>query len=599
MQDSTAIPRPEHPRPDFMRDGFENLNGRWQFAYDDADEGIAKQWYQPGHAFPMTILVPFAYQSKASGIHDAGIHPVLWYRRSFRLPNAFSGQRTLLCFGAVDYACLVFVNGQKTGEHTGGYTPFAMDITPYLIAGENDLCVRVVDQPDRTQPRGKQYWDEGAKHCWYMPCSGIWQTVYLETVGDYAIKQAHITPDIDNGRAYLDMALDHMPDKALSVEVAISFQGKPVRKIVTDALGRNIHIPMDMASSNGLMSFHLWYPGSPNLYDVSIRLRCGDVQTDHVKTYFGMRKIECVNGQILLNNTPIYQRLILDQGYWPDTLLTPPSDEAIRRDVELTLAMGFNGARKHEKIEDPRYYYWADRLGLLVWGEVPSLYEFSRESIANLSDTLGAFINRDFNHPSVIVWVPLNESWGVPQMYANKRQQETGRMLYHYAKAADGTRLVSANDGWEQVTTDICAVHDYTHQRETLEKRFASRTEVEQHACGQRMCYARGESPTGKEAFMITEFGGIAIAVKGQQDTIEGVETWGYYDKVPDKEAFASRFSDLLEAILALPYNQGYCYTQLTDVIQEVNGLLTPAREPKLPIDVIRGIVKNPLGRIG
>ncbi|MEG0901757.1 MAG: glycoside hydrolase family 2 TIM barrel-domain containing protein, partial [Clostridia bacterium] len=219
-------------------------------------------------------------------------------------------------------------------------------------------------------------------------------------------------------------------------------------------------IPVNLVQKGDLDPVKLWSPNSPTLYDALVTVRNGQEVLDRVSTYFGMRKIEVCRGKILLNNTPLYQRLILDQGYWPDTLLTPPSDEALREDVELTLALGYNGARKHQKLEDPRYYYWADKLGMLVWGEVPSAYDFCDEMVANLSDTLLSFIDRDFNHPSLICWVPINESWGVSQIYKHKRQQETASMLYHLAKAADGTRLVSGNDGWEQVETDICALHD-------------------------------------------------------------------------------------------------------------------------------------------
>ena len=240
-------------------------------------------------------------------------------------------------------------------------------------------------------------------------------------------------------------------------------------------------------------------PGNPNLHDLNVKLLNADAVLDEVNTYFGMRKVEVKNGHVLLNNRPIYQRLVLDQGYWPDTMLTPPSDEAIKADVEWTLKLGFNGARKHQKIEDPRYYYWADKLGMLVWSEVPSPYHFSDETVRNFADTLFDSINRDFNHPCIIAWTPVNESWGVPDIYANKRQQDTAKMLYWLAKAADGTRFVSSNDGWEQVTSDICALHDYSPSYEHLSTHFADRYEVETgHVIG-KMTYAQARN-TGHEA---------------------------------------------------------------------------------------------------
>lgn len=600
MPETHLIPRPEHPRPDFMRDTCCNLNGLWQFAFDDEDTGLAERWYTPGHTLPMTITVPFCYQSEASGINTQEIHPVLWYRRAFRVPADMAGQRILLRFGAVDYSCRVYVNGQMAGEHRGGYTPFMMDITSLLQSGENDLCLRVEDQPDCTQPRGKQYWETGLMGCWYTPCSGIWQTVYLEAVGQYALTQVHITPDVDHNMATLELALDRFPSGApVRADVAITFGGKTIKHVTVETLDRQVRIPVCMIGKGDLEPLHLWRPGNPHLYDVSIRILAGETQTDHVQTYFGMRKVETVRGKVLLNNSPIYQRLVLDQGYWPDSLMTPPSDHAIRKDLELTLALGFNGARKHQKMEDPRYYYWADRLGVLIWAEVPSPYDFADETIRNLSETYLAFIDRDFNHPSIIAWVPLNESWGVRQIYANKRQQATARMLYHLGKAADGARLISGNDGWEQVTTDICALHDYAADQAVMAQHFATRQQVENIGCDWRMAYAQGETPTGEEAFMITEYGGIAFANLGEQNEMGGMATWGYHEKVTGEDAFLKRFERLTDAVRALPYCEGYCYTQLTDVMQEINGLLMPDRTPKIDPAKIRALVTNPLGKNG
>lgn len=599
MPDFANIPRPEHPRPDFMRDTYMNLNGVWQFAFDDADEGYKERWYESGHALPMDIVVPFCYQAKASGIGSEEIHPILWYRRAFTVPDDMACKRILIRFGAVDYACRVYINGRQAGEHRGGYTPFAVEATHLLQEGENDLCLRVEDFPDCTQPRGKQYWDKGLMGCWYTPVSGIWQTVYMEAAGEYVLTQVHVTPDIDRGQAHIELALDRFPSSPLEVEVEITFQGKPVKQLRVSAADRQIRIPVDMTVRGSLSPIKMWRPGEPNLYDLSVRIFKDGLPTDHVSTYFGMRKVRVTNGQVLFNNTPVYQRLVLDQGYWPDTLLTPPGDEAIRKDIELTLALGFNGARKHQKLEDPRYYYWADRLGLMVWGEVPAAYDFADETVRNLSETLLGFIDRDFNHPCIVAWVPLNESWGVGRIYADSRQQAAARMLYHLGKAADGTRFISSNDGWEQVTTDICALHDYAAEKHVMAEHFHSREAVEQTACDGRMTYARGETPTGKEAFMITEFGGIAFSCIGAQGKMGGMETWGYHGKVTDEAEFLRRFQGVTDAVRELDYCQGYCYTQLTDVMQEINGLLTPDRTPKVAIEKIRALVRNAPGRNG
>ena len=593
-----AIPRPEHPRPDFVRETFCNLNGVWQFAFDDADEGVAAGWMNPGVKLPLQITVPFAYQTKASGLGPTDeIHPVIWYRRAFTVPAEMQGKRVLLRFGAVDFECTVYVNGKQVGGHKGGYTPFAIDITKALVEGENDLCLRVQDDPDCTQPRGKQYWDRGLMGCWYTPVSGIWQTVYMEAVGDYGMKFIHVTPDYDRHMFTAEIALDKRPQESLEIELTLSFEGKVKRVVKANVEDRSIRVPVDMIVKGDLDPVKVWAPGSPNLYDLKVRLLRNGEAVDCVDTYFGMRKIERREGRIYLNNSPLYQKLILDQGYWPDTNITPPSDEAIKLDLQYTLDFGYNGARKHQKLEDPRYYYWADKMGVLVWGELPSPYDYTAETVRNLADTMMEFIERDFNHPSIITWVPLNESWGVRQIYTDKRQQAAGRMLYHLTKAADGTRLCSSNDGWEQVTTDICGLHDYADTKELIANHFADRKEIETHTCDWRPCYADSEKPTGEEAFLVTEYGGIAFQNIGIQGEMGGMQTWGYHGKVTDEEAFFARFKGVTDGVREIPYCQGYCYTQLTDVMQEINGLLSPEREPKMNVERVREINQNAPGR--
>ena len=587
-----SIPRPEHPRPDFQRENWLNLNGEWQFAFDGDELGLGQAWYRPGYALPEKITVPFCYQSKLSGLHDKRLCPVVWYKRTFALPEGmWWDRRVFLRFGAVDYRCQVYINGERAGEHVGGYTPFGFDITPLLREGENELCVRVEDAPDCTQPRGKQYWKEGWMGCWYTPTTGIWQTVYLEAVGERFVTDAHITPDVDAGTAEFKLTLDAIPAKPLLAEIEIFHEGNLVRSLRTSVTQRLTGVSVNMVDGNHLEGFHLWSPEHPHLYDVRVRLLDGVTELDEFFTYFGMRKVEVKDGWVLLNNQPLYQRLVLDQGYWPESLITPPSDEAIVADIEWTKKFGYNGARKHQKLEDPRYYYWADKLGLIVWGEVPSAYEFSGESVKNLADTLEGFIRRDYNHPSILCWVPLNESWGVTRIYKDKRMQAAARMLYHQAKALDSTRLVSVNDGWEQVETDIFGLHDYAADGKTIAHHFADREEVCLHTNDWRMACADGFTPTGKEAFLVTEYGGIAF-----QDGA-GADTWGYHDKVADEEAFFARYKDVTDAVRAIPYSQGYCYTQLTDVEQETNGLLTPDRKPKIDPDRFRTLTKNPEGR--
>lgn len=595
--DTTPIPRSEHPRPDFMRDTYQTLNGQWQFSFDDDDIGLKEGWFHQGHLLPMHILVPFSYQAKMSGIGTDEIHPIIWYRRSFNIPQEMEGKRILLRFGAVDWKCSVYVNGIGVGGHTGGYTPFALDITDALCPGENDLCVRVVDEPDCTQPRGKQFWERGVRSCWYTPNSGIWQSVYLEAVGTTYLNRVHVRPDVERHQAIVSMTLDHIPKHPLRIELTLSFEDALSRTYTVTAKEKEIRFPMDVQLDGTTTGILWWTPESPKLLDLSVKVFEGETLHDHVKTYFGMRKVELKDSYVLLNERPFYQRLILDQGYWPDSLMTPPSDDAIRADVEWTKKFGYNGARKHQKVEDPRYYYWADKLGLVVWGEVPSAFVFNHDSVDGLSKTLTEFIDRDYNHPSIIAWVPLNESWGVNRILCDKNQQALGRMLYHQCKALDGTRLVSGNDGWEQTTTDINALHDYTAWGEDLRIHFASREQVDQIGCDYRMAWADSETPTGKEAFLVTEYGGIAFDSIGEQGDIGGMATWGYNGKVQNEDAFVERFRSATDAIRDIPFCRGYCYTQLTDVMQEINGLMTPDRKPKIKPETLAEINRNPKSR--
>lgn len=591
-----SIPRPEHPREDFRRDTFFNLNGEWQFAFDDANAGLAEGWFRPEHTLDRRILVPFCYQCARSGIGPTDtIHPVLWYRRAFTLPPDMQAKPLRLCFGAVDYHAEVYVNGKLVGTHKGGYTPFSFDVSRAVVAGENDLCLRVEDYPDCTQPRGKQYWRTGLMGCWYTPVSGIWQTVYLENTGEVPLRFVHVTPDVDRRQCRVDLELPVA--EPLTCELSFTYNGEPWKRVTAEIATRTASIPVDMVRHGGLDAVPLWSPDQPSLFELSVRLLRGDREVDHVSTYFGMRKIELHDGMIYLNNCPLYQRLVLDQGYWQDTLLTPPSDEALQTDLRMTKALGFNGARKHQKLEDPRYYYWADRMGILVWGEVPSPYDASNAAMENVAQTLSEFIERDFNHPCIITWVPLNESWGFQQIRTDPRQQAAARMLYQLTKTYDGTRLCSSNDGWEQVETDICALHDYADKPDVLALHFASRKHVEQQASDWRVCYAQGVSPSGREALMLTEYGGIAMGSVGLQGTLGGMETWGYHDKVSDENAFFERFAKLHEVVRAIPGCQGYCYTQLTDVMQEINGLLTPERTPKVDVKRFAALNQNAPGR--
>lgn len=558
-----------HPRPDFIREKWADLNGSWEFSFDIP-------------SFDRRIEVPFCYQCRASGIADPSEHNAVWYRRRFSAEKN-TGTRLLLHFGAVDYRAQVWVNGIYLGEHKGGHSPFHFDITDAAVQGDNEITVCVEDYPETDKPRGKQSWTGENFGCFYTPTTGIWQSVWLEYAAELYLKRVKITPDVEKLQALCEVFLSK-PEKAeIALSASIDREGK------TEWLGENT-ICCKNGYGKAVFAFEdldirrkqlVWEPEHPNLIEVTVTVK-NPVIDDVVHTYFGLRDIRVENGVVLLNQVPFYQRLILDQGYWPQTLLTPPDEEAIQKDILLAKSMGFNGARKHQKIEDPRYYYWADRLGFLVWGELPSAYCFNDNAMENSIRELTEFVERDYNHPSVIAWVPVNESWGVRGVQANRQQQAYVRTLYYLLKALDPARLVSANDGWEQVSeTDICAVHDYALSAETADKYNDLERTLGTYS-ESRMLFAEGNAYRG-QPILITEFGGISFA----DDSKKG---WGYYKSAESREEFLARLGPVLRYLKKSRKFSGYCYTQLTDVMQEVNGLLTEDREPKVPLEQLKAI---------
>ena len=564
--EENKIPRPEFPRPDFVRKDWLCLNGPWAFSFDEP-------------VFDRTITVPFCYQAPDSGIGLEEEHDVVWYRRSFPADGEkLEGGRLLLKFGAVDSRADVWVNGVYLGAHTGGHTPFAFDVTEAVRPGENEVTVKATDCRNADKPRGKQTWTGERFGCWYTPTTGIWQSVWLEYTAEVYLRRVKLTPDVERLTALCELFLSGDGPAEAQVTASIG-EGAARRELCRQT------VPCRHGYGKAALAFPdwdlrrnelCWSPEQPNLIDVAVVVRApGGGREDRVDTYFGLRSVGRAGPSLTLNQEAYFQRLVLDQGYWPGSLLTPPSDEAIRQDILLTKQMGFNGARKHQKIEDPRYYYWADKLGLLVWGELPSAYAFNDNAIAASSRELTEFVERDYNHPCIAVWVPLNESWGVRGIQSSPQQQDYCRMLTYQLKALDPTRLVSANDGWEQVSeTDLCAVHDYALFPETLEKYG----DLEQRLAGvadSRYLFAQGNAWRGQPV-LLTEYGGIAFA---------GSEAggWGYYGAVKNEEEFLARLAPVTEFLIRSGKFAGFCYTQLTDVMQEVNGLLSEHRQPKVP----------------
>jgi len=595
-------PRPEYPRPQFRRPGWTNLNGEWSFAFDDEDSGLTRGWYdvsaedlETNSPLGRRITVPFCFQAPLSGIGETAFHDVVWYAREFesRLEDA-DEQRLLLHFGAVDYRANVWVNGTHTAHHEGGHTPFTADVTPAL--SERNVVVVRVEDPSRdvTIPRGKQYWREESEGIFYTRTTGIWQTVWLEHVSRQHIDSLRLTPDVDAAACDVEVAIEGL-EPGLALRFTVELDGE---RVLDDRVGLQSavverRLPLtrrgeapDTPHLSEWPKPALWSPEHPNLYDLRLELSdSGGEILDTVESYFGMRKIEARDGKVFLNNRPYYQRLVLDQGYFPDGILTAPTDDDLRKDIELAKEMGFNGARKHQKVEDPRWLYWADRLGFLVWGEMSNAYRYSPGYVRRITTEWQEAVRRDYNHPCIGAWVPMNESWGVPELATDPRQVEHLLTMYHLTRSLDTSRPVVSNDGWEHALTDLCTIHDYGDAQD-LSRRYATPESSVSSQPANRSIYAPGHRYRG-EPVLITEFGGIAFS--GDQ------EGWGY-STVTDAEQFLERYDSLIQALLQSAAVQGFCYTQLTDVEQEINGLLTYHRRPKTDTARIREITTRPKG---
>ncbi len=570
---------PNYPRPQFVRPDWHLLDGTWSFAFSELEDLGNVPWQG-------WIKVPFPPESAFSGVNEPEYHPVVWYQRRFEFPDAWRDRRILLHFGAVDYAAKVWVNGRFVTQHEGGHTPFHVDITDVVVEGEQIVTVRAEDDPlDMEKPRGKQDWEQDPHVIWYPRTSGIWQPVWLEAVYPTRIASLRITPDVRHFCLGLDVTVAGDPG-GLALDVKLSLHGNTIVEDTWGNIGPNLQrwigLP-DPGVDNARKGF-LWSPEHPTLFDLELTLRRGEMILDQVQSYAALRSIDAKEGAFYLNGHPYFMQFVLDQGYWPETHMAAPSHDALKRDVELTKSLGFNGVRKHQKIEDPRYLYWADRLGLLVWAEMPSFYRFSTKSTLRMVNEFIEVIQRDYNHPCIVAWVPFNESWGLNDLRTSADQRNLLKSIYHLAKSLDSTRLVVDNDGWEHLCTDVLTVHDYLNEPEQLSRRYGS------HDALQKTIKKR---PVGRDLALdgvvtdglpvvLSEFGGLRLK--------EG-EGWGYGD-VESPEEFLRKFRDLMDSVgnSALA---GFCYTQLADTYQEQTGLLYADRRPKLEPETVQQALRN------
>jgi len=526
---------PEYPRPQMVRENWVNLNGLWEYAIRPRDEGQPEAW-------DGSILVPFCVESALSGVmRRLDGESRLWYHRTFEVAEMEG--RLLLHFGAVDWHTIVWVNGEQVGENKGGYNPFSFDITDALRSGTNTLVVSVWDPTDEgDQPRGKQVNRPGG--IWYTPVSGIWQTVWLEPVPDTYIRRLRVVPDVDSGTVHVGVDAVAPEDAVYVVEV--NGHGLEQHRVVSATPQIEVPIPDP----------RLWSPGAPNLYDFTVRLMKGDRQLDAVDSYFGLRKIEVkADGEginrLFLNGEPLFQFGFLDQGWWPDGLYTPPTDEAIRHDLEVTRELGMNMARKHVKYESARWYYWADKLGVLVWQDMPSGHYRTPEGQAQYEVELRAMIEALHPFPSIVQWIAFNEGWG---------QHNTGHYVELIA-GLDPSRLVGNASGWHDVGGGgIRSIHSYP---------------------------GPGMPPlVADRASVLGEFGGLGLPVQGH--TWQDERNWGYRN-LTTKEQLTEEYTRLLGRLRPM-IGRGLSaavYTQTSDVEIEVNGLMTYDRA-MIKVDVER-----------
>ncbi|MBV2353983.1 beta-galactosidase [Streptomyces sp. J2-1] len=595
-----AVPRPEYPRPSFVRADWLNLNGTWRFARDPGDSGLERGLV--GAELPELITVPFCPESELSGIGDTDFHHAVWYRRTVRVPGAWAGRRPVLHFGAVDHDTTVWVNGTEVVRHSGGFTPFSADLGEVVRPGEDAvIVVRARDSARGPQARGKQSTEYANESCLYTRTTGIWQTVWLEPVWPTHMKRPRITPDLAGSCFHLEVPL------------AGPRTGHRVRAVLRDAAGEvagaEVSADYDLAPRLVLPvpegRRRLWAPEDPHLYDVALEVLAPDgTVVDAAVCTAGLRSVTLDGKRVLLNGRPVFQRLVLDQGWYPDGLMTAPDDAALVRDIELSLAAGFNGARLHQKVFEERFLHHADRLGYLVWGEFgdwgagtgPVGGDNQRPTAGFVAQWLEA-VERDYSHPSVVGWCPLNET---RQLLTDRPTvlDDVTRAMFLATKAADTSRPVLDASGYAHRVpeTDVYDAHCYEQDPDAFRELMAGLGKDEPFV------NPRDEDPDavwslpyGGQPYFCSEFGGIwwNPDEAGAAGEDRGV-SWGYGRRPRDEEAFHRRFTGLTGVLLDDPGMFGYCYTQLTDVFQEQNGVYRFDRSPKLDVTRVRAAQRRP-----
>lgn len=572
-----TVPRPEYPRPQFERQDWVNLNGEWSYAFDFGKSGMDRKLYD-AKGFDDKITVPFCPESKLSGVRHVDFIPAMWYHRKIRIPEEWKGRDVMLNFGGVDYFSAVYIDGKLVGRHWGGSSSFGHDITKFVADGkEHDLVVRVEDDNRKgTQTKGKQSSLYHSHGCDYTRTTGIWQTVWMEPVDNLGLASAYIIPDLDRKRFVVEPTFRNLAP-GMRVEAVVRDGSKTVARASEKA---GPHMRMELPVKN----VKTWSPESPFLYDIDLTVYDGSGKAvDKVSSYAGMRKVHQEGNRLYLNNEPYFLRLVLDQGFYPDGVWTAPTDADLKRDIEMSMAAGFNGARLHQKVFEERFHYWADKLGYLTWGESASWGANTNniEAARNFLTEWENVVMRDRNHPSIIAWTPFNETWERPSDSEQAMQHD--RLLtdvYNLTHHLD-YRPVNETSGNYHVITDLWTVHNYEQDPAKLAEYFKIKDDGRYPQLDPKREVSYGGQP-----FLIDEYGGIKW-IDGSQ---YADNSWGYGNAPRSLEELYDRLERLTDVILEVPYMTGYCYTQLTDVEQEQNGIYNYDRTAKFDMDRIRKI---------
>ncbi len=573
----------KHPKPQQYRTSWKSLNGEWDFAFDFDNVGNKDKWWLSDGNFDKKIIVPFVYQSELSLVKEKKSCSVVWYKRDFDI-NIVEKKAYILHFGAVDYKAEVWINDTYVGNNENGFFEFEFDITDYIENGINKIVVRVEDHTKPYHNLGKQTYRNETFKCWYTRTTGIWQEVWVEEVGHNYIEGLFLTPRLEKSDVEIDIRFAKTGDYYLKTEIFYNDIKicESENRVVNERLKYNHYL----STTDAEFRLYYWSPSSPDLYDIKFTLREGDTIIDEMESYFGMRKVDIREGSVTLNNQKVFHKMILDQGYFGKGLMTPPDISWLHDDVLKMKEMGFNGVRKHQKIEDNRFIYLCDAYGLIMWAELPSFYEYSFESSAEVGRLLSKFVKKHYNSPAVCAYLLFNESWGLSRVYDSKDVQNLVVGSYYMIKSLDNTRLVIGNDGWEHTITDILTIHDYNNDEKQIAKIYANKEEIINSApskTANRYNYVPGYEYTGEPIF-ISEYGGIAYETESSKE----YDTWGYGERIVNPEQVLDKIKKLTHAFTDNEYIAGICYTQLSDVEQEVNGLLDHDHKYKFDVNKIK-----------